>query len=67
MQICDLEEKRVMGVVEEREPWSQRKVREEHRGECKTRTLSPKPLAGKIKGADCPQFLQPVELKDLNF
>ena len=38
----------------------------EHRGSHKENT-SPKPLAKKVKGADLPEFLQPVELKDCSF
>ena len=47
-----------------REPWSQRKVREEHTVEITRRTLPSKPLTRKIKGTDFHEFLQPVRLKD---
>ena len=48
-----LGEKGLSGAVEGREHWSQRKVRESgvHRGMYKENT-SPKPLAGKMRGAD---------------
>lgn len=49
-----------------REPWSWRKMRASgaHIGICKRRTITPKLLTGKMRGADFPELLQPAELKD---
>ena len=54
-----------MGAAKGREPWSWRKAekRGTHRDVHKKNT-STKPLAGKIRGDDFHEFLQPAGLKD---
>ena len=55
----------ITGAKGEREPWLQRKARENgvHRDEHKEGT-SPKPLARKRRGAEFHEILQPAGLKD---
>ena len=57
-----------MGAVEGREPWSRKKVTEsgKHRDTHKANT-SPKPLSGKMRGAEFHEFLQQVGFKDWSF
>ena len=69
MHSCDLEEKQVIGVVEERKPLSQRKEEREreeenHTGDHTRKTLPPKTLTGKTRGPEFLEILQPVGLKD---
>ena len=55
------------GAAEGREPLSQKKVRDSGMHRDKHKNISPKPLAGKTRGAKFGEFLQPVGLKDWSF
>lgn len=55
-------EKGLSGAVERREHWSRRKVREGEVNRGMHKSTSPKPLAGKRRGAAF-VFLQPVRLE----
>lgn len=58
-------EKQISDVVEGREPWSGRTIREReaYRGTHRENT-SPKPLARKTRGGDFCEFLQPAGIED---
>ena len=57
----------IADAVEGREPWSQRKVTDRGAHEEQHKNISPKPWAGKMRGAGFREFLQPAGLKDWSF
>lgn len=57
-------EKQIMGPVKGRKPWLQRKARESGtRRDMQKEDTTLKPWAGKKKGADIHEFLEPVGFK----